>query len=99
MEYIHATNTRITLETKHSDSTADKVFIVIIRTIPQYARWFSNIIQTQTDALRWFLFRQLKGITAPVAELKVCQCAELKLSTKMERSCKQKCLRCTNLTC
>lgn len=34
MEYIHATNKRITLETEHSDSTPDKVFIVIIRTIP-----------------------------------------------------------------
>lgn len=72
---IYANNKSITLEIEHSDSTPDKVFIVIIRTIPQYARW--NIIQTQTDALQWFLFRQLKGITAPIAELKVCQHAEL----------------------
>lgn len=51
MEYIYAANKR-TMETKHNDSTPDKVFIVIIRTIPQHARWFSNITQTQTDALQ-----------------------------------------------
>lgn len=83
MEYIYATKKRIKMETKHHDSTPDKEFIVIIRTIPQHARWFSNIIQTQTDALRWFLFGQLKGITVSVAELKVCQHAWLKLPAKV----------------
>lgn len=41
MEYIDVTNKSISwkpLETKYSDSTPDKVFIVIIKTIPQYAR-------------------------------------------------------------
>lgn len=42
--------------------------------LPHNMPWFSNIIQTQTDALWRFLFRQLKGITASVAELKACQC-------------------------
>lgn len=39
-----------------------KCSLLLLRTTPQHARWFSNVTQPQTDALWWFLLRQLKGL-------------------------------------